>query len=292
MTLDKSKLTRIGMIVFGNLIYALSVNLIITPVHLYSGGFTGIAQLIRLFLLEFLHIPQIPGLDYMGAIYFLINVPLFIMAYRIMGRGFCLSTVATIAMCSAFLAVIPVPPTPIIEDTLLSAVIGGIGWGYAAGIVLKAGSSQGGQDVIGVCLAKTHPDFKVGSIGIVISICIYGICLFVCDIETVLYSMIFAVAAGMTIDRVHTQNIKIQCMIFTKKEGLAEAIMTELRRGVTTWEGSGAYTKDGEHILVTVISKYEEHHLREILSRIDPAAFMIITDKARVAGNFEKRFTE
>ncbi|MBQ1887097.1 MAG: YitT family protein, partial [Firmicutes bacterium] len=54
MTLDKSKLTRIGMIVFGNLIYALSVNLIITPVHLYSGGFTGIAQLIRLFLLEFL----------------------------------------------------------------------------------------------------------------------------------------------------------------------------------------------------------------------------------------------
>ena len=292
MTLDKSKLTRIGMIVLGNLIYALSVNLIITPVHLYSGGFTGIAQLIRLFLLEFLHIPQIPGLDYMGAIYFLINVPLFIMAYRIMGRGFCLSTVATIAMCSAFLAVIPVPPAPIIEDTLLSSVIGGIGWGYAAGIVLKAGSSQGGQDVIGVCLAKTHPDFKVGSIGIVISICIYGICLFVYDIETVLYSMIFAVAAGMTIDRVHTQNIKIQCMIFTKKEGLAEAIMTELRRGVTTWEGSGAYTKDGEHILVTVISKYEEHHLREILSRIDPAAFMIITDKARVAGNFEKRFTE
>ncbi len=68
--------------------------------------------------------------------------------------------------------------------------------------------------------------------------------------------------------------------------------MSELRRGVTTWEGAGAYTRDGEHILVTVISKYEEHHLREIIARKDPHAFMTITDNTRVIGNFEKRFTE
>ena len=112
------------------------------------------------------------------------------------------------------------------------------------------------------------------------------------DIQTVLYSIIFAVMTGVFIDKVHTQNIKIECMIFTKKEGLAEAIMTELNRGATTWEGEGAYTKEGSHVIVTVISKYEETHLREIIAKIDPQAFMIITDNARVAGNFQKRFTE
>ena len=264
----------------------------INPIHLYSGGFTGIAQLIRTFLLDFLHMPQIGGVDYMGLIYFLLNVPFFIMAYRVMGRKFCLTTLVSIAMASAFLAIIPVPATPIVDDRILASLVGGLGSGFGAGLVLRAGISQGGQDLIGVCLAKTHPDFKVGAIGIVISVCIYTICLFLYDIQTVLYSIIFAVMTGIFIDKVHIQNIKIECMIFTKREGLANAIMTELNRGVTTWEGEGAYTGEDSHVLVTVISKYEEAHLRAIIDRIDPNAFVIITDHARVAGNFQKRFVD
>ena len=292
MEINKKTLYRAGITILGNLTYAAGVNLMINPIHLYSGGFTGIAQLIRMFLIDVLHIPQIGAVDYMGIIYFLINVPFFIMAYRIMGRKFCITTLISIAMASAFLSIIPVPSKPIVEDRILAALVGGLGSGYGAGLVLRAGSSQGGQDLIGVCLAKTHPDFKVGAIGIAISVTIYTICLFVYDIPTVLYSIIFAVMTGIFIDKVHTQNIKIECMIFTKKEGLAQAILDELNRGVTTWEGIGAYTKEDSHVIVTVISKYEEPHLREIIARIDPDAFMIITDDARVAGNFQKRFTE
>ncbi len=280
------------MIVLGNLSYSAGVNLMINPIHLYSGGFTGIAQLIRMLLLDVLHFPQIGSLDYMGIIYFLINVPFFIMAYRVMGRKFCITTLISIAMASAFLSIIPVPQTPIVDDRILAALVGGLGSGFGAGLVLRAGSSQGGQDLIGVCLAKTHPDFKVGAIGIVISVTIYTICLFIYDVQTVLYSIIFAVMTGIFIDRVHTQNIKIECMIFTKKEGLASAILNEVNRGVTTWEGIGAYTQSDTHVIVTVISKYEEPHLREVIARIDPDAFMIITDNARVAGYFQKRFTE
>ena len=292
MEINKKTLYKTGLIVLGNLSYAAGVNLMINPIHLYSGGFTGIAQLVRTFLLDFMHMPQIGGVDYMGIIYFLLNVPFFIMAYRVMGRKFCLTTLVSIAMASAFLAIIPVPKTPIVDDRILASLVGGLGSGFGAGLVLRAGSSQGGQDLIGVCLAKTHPDFKVGAIGIVISVCIYSICLFLYDIQTVLYSIIFAVMTGIFIDKVHIQNIKIECMIFTKREGLANAIMTELNRGVTTWEGEGAYTGEDSHVLVTVISKYEEAHLREIIARIDPNAFMIITDHARVAGNFQKRFVD
>ncbi|MBE6040317.1 MAG: YitT family protein [Clostridiales bacterium] len=292
MELNKRTAEKAAMTVAGNLIYAMGVNLMINPLHLYSGGFTGISQLIRLFLLEVLHLPQIPGVDYMGIIYFTINLPLFFYAYKVMGRKFCITTLISIAMASAFLGIIPVPKTPIVEDRILAAVTGGIGSGVGAGLVLRAGSSQGGQDVIGVCLAKTHPNFKVGTIGIIISICIYSICLFIYDIPTVLYSIIFAVVTGIGIDRVHVQNIKQECMIITKKPGLSRAIMDDLGRGVTALDGEGMYTGEGTYVLITVISKYEEPHLRELIAHHDEHAFMIISDNIRVVGNFQKRFTD
>lgn len=290
--LDKKFADKVLLTILGNITYAAGVNLAITPLHLYSGGFTGIAQLIRTFLLEVIHIPQIPGLDYMGVIYFLINVPFFLYAYKVMGKKFCITTLISLVMASACLSLIPIPKVPIIEDRMLSAIVGGLGSGVGAGMVLRAGSSQGGQDLLGVCLAKTHPNFKVGTVGIIISVAIYSVCLFMYDITTVLYSIIFAVVTGLCINKVHVQNIKMQAMIFTKNEGMCEAIMNEMRRGVTTWEGVGAYTNEDSHIIVTVMSKYEEPILKEIVARIDPNAFVIIQENARVIGNFQKRFTE
>ena len=81
-------------------------------------------------------------------------------------------------------------------------------------------------------------------------------------------------------------------MIFTKKAGLEDAILHDLNRGVTAWEGEGVYTGEDTHVLVTVITKYEEPHLRELIAAHDENAFMIISDNTRVVGNFQKRFTE
>lgn len=292
MKIKRRTIERVVMTVVGNLIYAMGVNLMINPIHLYSSGFTGISQLVRFFLLEVLHVPQIGNLDYMGIIYFLLNLPLFLLAYKVMGKQFCITTLGSIAMASAFLAIVPVPKVPIVEDRILAAVVGGIGSGVGAGLLLRAGTSQGGQDIIGVCMAKTHPNFKVGIIGIIISLFIYGVCLFIYDIPTVLYSIVFSVVTGVCIDKVHTQNIKQQCMIFTKKPGLSKHIIEDLGRGVTAWDGEGVYTGEDTYVLVTVISKYEEHHLRELIAEHDPNAFMIISDNTRVVGNFVKRFTD
>ena len=289
---DKRLVDKVLLTVIGNFIYAAGVDLAITPLHLYSGGFTGIAQLIRTFLLEVIHIPQIAGVDYMGIIYFLINMPFFILAYKIMGKKFCITTLISIGMASAFLSLIPIPTSPIIEDTMLAAIVGGLGSGVGAGMVLRAGSSQGGQDLLGVCLAKVAPNFKVGTVGIIISVMIYSICLFLYDITTVLYSIVFAVVTGICVNRVHVQNIKMQAMIFTKNEGMADAIMSEMKRGVTTWEGMGAYTKEDSHVIVTVLSKYEEPILKDIVAKIDSNAFVIIQENTRVLGNFQKRFTD
>lgn len=283
---------KVGLVVVGNVIYAMGVNLAINPVHFYSSGFTGIAQLIRLFLLNVLHLPEIPGLDYMGIIYFAINIPFFLLAYKVMGKKFCLETLISIAMASALLAIIPIPAKPIVSDPMLAAIVGGLGAGVGAGMVLRAGSSQGGQDLIGVCMAKTRPDFKVGTVGIIISFCIYAVCLFIYDIQTVLYSIVFSVVTGLCINRVHIQNIQMQAMIFTKKEGMVDAVTQRMHRGVTLWEGAGGYTKEDSYILVTVLSKYEEPILQSIIVELDPHAFVIIVENARVIGNFEKRFLD
>ena len=127
MEIRKKSVKRLAMTVVGNLIYAMGINLMINPIHLYSSGFTGISQLLRMFLIEVLHVPQIGGLDYMGIIYFLLNIPLFLLAYKVMGRKFCITTLGSIAMASVFLAIIPVPKTPIVDDRILAAVVGGLG---------------------------------------------------------------------------------------------------------------------------------------------------------------------
>ena len=292
LKLNKRMVEIAFLTVVGNVIYAAGNNLCIMPLHLYSGGITGVAQIVRTIIINLTGIQAIGGLDLVGILYFLINVPFFLYAYKVMGRKFCITTMISLIMSSACLSFIPIPTTPLIEDRMLASIVGGLGSGVGAGMVLKAGSSQGGQDLLGACLAKTHPSFKVGTVGIVISCCVYSCCLFMYDITTVLFSIIFAVVTGMCVNRVHTQNIKIQAMIFTKEEGLVDAILHELRRGVTTWDGIGAYTNDDTHIIVTVLSKYELDLLKDLLARIDPNAFVIVQENAQVLGNFEKRFTE
>ena len=77
---------RILLVIGGNVLFAVGVNTIISPMNLYSSGFTGIAMLIRMFLLNYLHVPQIPGVDYLGIIYYIIYIPLFILGYKVLGR--------------------------------------------------------------------------------------------------------------------------------------------------------------------------------------------------------------
>lgn len=275
----------------GNILFAIGVNVIITPLNLYNGGFMGIAQLIKLLCTNVLHIPNIASFDLVGIIYFLLNVPLFWLAYKTAGRKFCISSLISIGLASLCLAIIPVPPKPIFNDYLTACLIGGIAAGTGAGMVLRSGSSGGGQDIIGVCLSITHPNFSVGKISIIMNICIYAVCLFIFNIEIVVYSLIFTTILAIFLDRVHIQNINMQAMIFTKKLGISDAILTRLGRGVTNWDGSGAYTHETSHVLITIISKYEVNQLMDIVKEIDPNAFVIVTEGAHIYGNFKKRLT-
>lgn len=293
----KQRISRKGIIqmawcVAGSLIFAVGVNIIVTPLNLYNGGFMGIAQLLRVFFLDFLKLNALQGIDVTGIIYFAINIPLFFFAWKILGLPFCIKSVITVGIQSFFLAIVPTPSTPIMDDYLTTCIIGGIIAGSGAGMVLRGGSSGGGQDIVGVIFAKIHPNFSVGKISVMMNVCIYAICFFIFDIQIVIYSLIYTTVLAMALDRMHVQNINTTVMIFTKKRGISQAIIDELGRGVTNWNGEGAYTNEESYILLTVISKYEVNRLRSIVQRIDEHAFMIFTEGNDIIGNFEKRLTE
>lgn len=285
----KETMNQAVLIVVGCLAYSIGLNMLITPLALYNGGFMGIAQLIRTFLVGVLHIKMPPGMDIAGAIYYILNVPLFYMGYRIMGKAFLVKSLFGTTVISIFLLLVPVPTTPIIEDYLTACIIGGIIAGFGSGMILRGRGTAGGPDIIGVCCLKKRMNLSVGQVNILLNLIVYGICLFMFDIEIVVYSLIYATVFALTVDKVHIQNINTSVMIFTKKLGISQAIMDQTGRGVTTWDGEGAYTHMRSFILFVMISKYEVNQIKQIVHSIDPNAFMILTEGSAVIGNFEKR---
>ena len=280
----KHIISRIALVIGGNLLFALGINYIITPMNLYSSGFTGVSMLLRMLLVNVLHVPEPSGISYLGIIYWIVNMPLFVLAYKALGKEFCITTAASIGIASLCMMLVPIPSKPVFDDYLTACLVGGLVSGTGAGLVLKGGTSGGGQDIIGVAFSKTHPNFSVGKISIAINTVIYGVCFFLFDIQIVVYSMIFAVVNGLALDYQHTQNQNVQVMIFTKKEGITNKVLNELRRGLTYWQGKGGFTEEDTYVLTTMVTKYELPHLIRIIKSIDPDAFLSVSSVTGVYG--------
>lgn len=287
--LTKKNMVELAWALAGTTLFSLGVNIIITPLGLYNGGFMGMAQLIRTGLVQGLGLSFLGQVDIAGIIYYIINIPLFIWAWKEMGKRFLVSSLITVSVQTLWMTFVPIPKEPIIADYLTACIVGGLVVGTGVGMVLRGRSSGGGQDIVGVVCTKKYPGFSVGKITIMMNACIYAVCLWMFDIEIVVYSLIYTTVLALACDRMHVQNINISAMIFTKQDGIDKAVMQEMGRGVTKWEGVGAYTNEGTHILYIMISKYEIEQLKEIIHRVDPQAFIIMNEGSSVLGNFEKR---
>ena len=286
----KSKVVILGknaaLIVAGSLLYALGMNLFLTPLHLFSGGGIGLSQLLTLFLEKFI---PVGNLNLYGIIYLLINIPLLFLAWFQIGKKFFIKTMIGSGAISLFITLIPTLAVPIVNDYLTSVLIGGIASGAGVGLILSAGGSGGGIDVVAVWAAKKFKGASVGQISLYFNVLLYAVMLFLFDAQTVIYSLIYTVVFTLVLDKTHYQNINVRVMIFTKKDGIDKEITERTRRGVTEWDGYGAYTSEPMHILVSCISKYEVSDMMEIVQSIDPQAFVIVDENVIVNGNFEKR---
>ena len=275
----------------GAVVYALGINLFIVPVSLYSGGIMGFAQVIRTVLVEYMHLP-VQNFDVAGVIYYLINAPILLLSMKRIGRRFFAKTVLCVTIVTVLLSVIPNPAQPILpDDTLACCVIGGIICGLGMGIALKCGGSLGGTDIVGMMLIKWRRDFRVGRVNMTVNVLLYGICLFLFNVPTVIYSLIYAFVSAFAIDKVHAQTINVEVRVITKKKDdeLEKEIFAQLDRGVTKWEAVGAYTDEPVHVLYILASKYELSQLKNIVYKHDPHAFVVIDEGVSVVGNYKTR---
>ena len=259
--------------ILGTFLYSLAINLFIVPNKLYTGGIMGTAQLLRSLLLRFIDLSNLP-FDASSIIYYLLNIPLFIIAYKKIGKTFFFRTVLTVTLNSLFLMIIPIPKTPLVSELITNVLIGGIIAGIGVGFVLSTGSSSGGTDIIGVSLSKKSRILTVGSIGLIYNAIIFGICGIFYGIQIMIYSIIYAVFESVMVDKNHSQNIFSEVFIFTKKspEKMIDFIRDTLDRDATYWTAKGGYTKTNTYIVYVVLSKYErmrlERHMKEFDEKV------------------------
>ena len=283
---------RLLAAIFGTLLCALGVNLFIVPLGFYTGGLMGFCQILRTLLLSGLNF-SFGTFDMAGILYFLINIPILFYAWRALGRGMVLRTLICTVTSSLFYAVVPIPSAPIMEDPLTACLLGGIFVGVGSGVVLTCSATVGGLDIIGVCLSHKGVSISVGRFNIGFNAALYAVCLFLFSPEVTIYSVIYTVFCALFIDRGHQQYINVQVLIFTKDTdpALPQRIMSRIGRGLTYWEGKGAYTGSDIRVLCVCVSKFETADLQETVHEIDPHAFFIVQEGVRIGGNFIRKIS-
>ncbi|NMD37483.1 MAG: YitT family protein, partial [Christensenellaceae bacterium] len=175
---------------------------------------------------------------------------------------------------------------------ITSVIVGAMLTGMGLGMILRAASTSGGLDIVGIYFAKKSPGLSVGKIAIIVNTTIYIISALLFDLSTAIYSLIYSVLTSSIMDYFHLQNRNSSAFIITKNMNINTSIINELKRGTTIMDGIGGYTKEGTKIILTAVSKYQKRDLNRIIQENDPGAFVIYSENCEVLGHFEKRFDE
>ena len=267
-------------IFMGTGIMALAIQCIFEPIGLVTGGFSGIAIIIR---------KMTAGIVEGGVPLWLtnlaLNVPVFIAALIIKGRKFLGRTVIGTVLLSFWLYVIPqVDLTQ--GDYMLSSVFGGVITGIGIGFVLLAKATTGGTDMVSALIQKDVRHYSVVQILQVIDGMVVLAGLYVFGLKPALYAIVAIFITSKVSDALMEgmKYSKAAFIITDCYKEIADAIMTQLDRGLTGLDATGMYSGDKKTVLYCVVSKKEIVELKDIVAKIDPKAFVIVTDAREVFG--------
>lgn len=262
------------------ILVSVAMNFFWTPGHIYSSGITGLAQLINSLLGKFSPIQLSTAL-----LLFLLNVPMFIIAWRQIGHRFTVFTFIAVALSSIMIKV--VAPEGLTHDPIICAIFGGAVNGFGTGTALKNGISTGGLDIIGIVLRR-KTGRSIGTINMAFNSIIVIAAGFIYGWPYAFYSALGLLVNGRVIDMTYTRQQKMQVMIITSRPNtVIDSVQNRIRRGVTiVHNAEGAYKHDDKTILFTVITRYEMSELTAAMSESDPHAFVSISDTVKILGHF------
>jgi uncharacterized membrane-anchored protein YitT (DUF2179 family) len=263
------------VITLGALILALAVTMFLTPNDVIVGGVLGAGQLAN----NFFGLPT-------GVVVLVLNIPLFVLGFRELGGFvFGIRTIyATVVMSLAIDGLQPYVPN-ITADPLLYSIYGGLLDGIGTGLVLRAGGTTGGVDILARYLEKRF-GVKPGQSSIVLNASIFGIAFFAFGPENVLYALLVTFIAGVAIDyTLAAGNGSRQAIIITSQPtAITQLVLSRLGRGITVLEGHGGYTGESRAVLLCVLERAELGALKQLISSTDPQAFVVIGSAEEVLG--------
>jgi len=255
-----------SVIGLGLLLYAFGVTAFLIPAEIAAGGITGVAMVVY-------YATGIPS----GYTYFVINIFLVVIAIRILGVNFGIKTIISMSIMAVLLNLLQgIIAEPIVNDTLLSAVLGGGLAGIGLGIVFNQGGSTGGTDIIAMIVTK-YRNISPGRIIMYCDVIIIASSFLVTgSIEKLVYGYVVMAVVSYAVDAFLTgAKQSVQMFIFSKKyEEIANHINFEQNRGLTVFDGTGWYTKQQVRVIMTVIKKREAPGLFRKIKQIDPDAFV------------------
>lgn len=279
--LQNEHLASAVQIVLGCALGALAYPLFLVPNHIAPGGLTGLATVLNYLF----HWP-------VGTASLVMNVPLFIIGYRAMGRVFVIRSLAATVLFSALIDLIPLPPMT--QQPLLGAVFGGVLLGAGLGLILRGGATTGGTDMVARMIHNRFQHISVGAILFSIDCCVVLMAGFFIEAEYALYAFVALYAASRLIDvvMVGLAREKACYIISSQHERVKQDIMQRLDRGVTVLRAEGGYSGQERPVLLCVMSAQEMGRLKAIVREADEDAFLFISDAHEVLGEGFRKLME
>jgi len=280
LRITKESVYQYLLITLGSLMFALGQLYFIKPLHIPMGGVSGIALVTN-------YLWNLP----IGVVSIVLNIPLFFLGWRTLGRGFFFKTAFGTVVSSVFVDLL-VNIVPAFDgEMLIAALYGGLVMGAGYGLIFRAGGTSGGVDIIAKWMNK-QKDIPIGTTNLIANaVVIIGSALIYGNLDSALYAMITSYLTSMVIDKmIYGMDAQKSAMIITSKpKEVASAVMTVLNRGCTGMDATGMYTGDKRTVLICAVRRHETGTLKKLILEQDDRAFMLISNISEVFGTNFKR---
>lgn len=270
------KVRSCGIITLGAVIYALAFDWFVAPNQIAMGGVTGLAQIVNAL------VPVLP----VGVLSILVNVPLFLAGWRLLGGRLLVSSLYAMAVSSLAIDVIAWMHTFPPMDPILATLYGGAGMGVGLGLVFSQGATTGGTDIIGKLLKLKFPWLPIGKlvmipdmVVVILAAVVFG------TVSAALYGLIQMYLLSKVMDMIlyGWDTSRVAYIITDRWEETVQGLL-DMNRGVTLLQGKGAYTGAEKQVLLVAFRQREIVPIKRMLREIDPKAFFIVCDAHEILG--------
>ena len=265
---------NLGLIAIGSILCAAAINGILIPQAFLNAGFSGLALVIHYLF------PRLP----VSWLYFFLNIPLFAIGWKYVGRRFFLYSLVGMVIFSMAIEWTHIPI--IVHDKILGALLAGIIAGIGSGIILRSLGSAGGLDILSVIMLQRF-SIRLGTTSLGFNTIVMALGAILFSIDIALYTLIYVFVTSHTMNFVVTGLSQRKAIIIISQywDEISKEILSNLNRGVTVLKGQGGYSGKEEQVLYTVISFRELLRLKRLIRHLDPDAFVVVNDTLEVMGH-------